>query len=124
MHLRFFCQIRLDEELRDLLLLCSEGAEVGDALELLGGEGRLGWQWRLAGEVSGGAGVEREEAAFGELLDGGPGGLVENLEFGGIFAPVGFMEEGGDGGGSGRVAENCEDERGSFRRAAWLPDSG
>ena len=78
--LGFLGEVGVDEELGDFLLFGGEGAEVGDALELFGGEGGLLRGRGVAGEVAGGAGVEGDEAGGGELLDGGPGGFVEDLE--------------------------------------------
>ena len=64
--------------------------------------------------MAGGAGVEGEEAAGGELLDGGPGGFVDDLELGGIAAPVGIVEEGGDGGGAAGIAQDGEEDGGGL----------
>ena len=44
----FFGEVGGDEELGDFLFLGGEGAEVGNALELLGGESGL---WRLFGRM-------------------------------------------------------------------------
>lgn len=101
--LGFFGEVGLDEELGDFLFLGGEGAEVGDTLELFGGESGFG-RWSVASEVAGGAGVESDEATGGELLKSCPGGFVDDLELGRAAAPVGFVEEGGDGGGASRIA--------------------
>lgn len=100
-------QVFGDEKVRDFLFLRGEGPELGDALELFAGEGRLWGQRRgVAGEVAGGAGVEGDEAGGGELLEGGPGGLVEDLELRGMAAPVGFVEElRNPGGASGEMED-------------------
>ncbi len=103
----FVGEVGGDEEGRDFLFLGGEGAEGGDAFELFGGEGGFcGFGRGFSGEVAGGAGVEGNEAGGGECLEGGPGGFVENLEFRRVAAPVGFVEEGGNGGGAGGVAED------------------
>ena len=77
----FVLQAFSGEQLGDFLFLGGEGAEIGDALDLFGGEGGFGWRWwLLAAEVAGGAGVEGDEADFGEALEALPGGLVEDME--------------------------------------------
>ncbi len=114
MGLGFFGEVGIGEELGDFLFFCGEGFEVGNALELLGGEGGL-WGWRGdAGEVAGGAGVESEEAGLGETLDGFPCGFVDDLELGGISPPVGFIENFRYGEGAGGVAENGEEDGGGI----------
>lgn len=91
----FFLQTFSDEECGDFLFLGGEGAEVGDALELIVGEGGLEWGLRLlAAEVAGGAGVEGDEADACKLLKALPGGLVEDVELWRAAAPFGLVEEG------------------------------
>ena len=48
MRLGFFGEVGGDEKLGDFLFLGGEGVEVGNALELLGGESGL---WRLFGRM-------------------------------------------------------------------------
>lgn len=52
MRLGFFLQTFGGEQLCDLLLLGGEGAEVCDALDLLGGEGGFDWRWGASGQVN------------------------------------------------------------------------
>ena len=48
------------------------------------------------------------------MLDGGPGGFVDDLELGGISLPVGFLENFRNCGGAGGIAEDGEEDGGGF----------
>lgn len=113
--LGFFGEISCGKGFGGAVFFCGEGAECGDAGELLGRERRAEGFACSGNEGAGGAALDGDHAGCGEIFQGIPSRGVEDLEGGlGSARPGVFAAEGLDFIGGCRVdfVDDGEEERG------------